>query len=374
MMNEDKRKKIPVNIISGPLGVGKTTTINHILRLRPENERWAVLVNEYGLVGLDAAFMSTETSGVQIKEVAGGCICCSAGFMFEVSLVLLLQRRPDRLLIEPTGLAALSGILDTLDRAGIREAVDLRSVLCLLDPVQYKESMRRPEVQDQIEAADVLLASRSDLASPQQLHAFHEWANDIFPPKRCIKQIVHGEISIELLDLVVDRDSVVPRAGHHHGTDHKHDAHAHTDHVHTDHKKDAHAHTDHGHTDHEQSDTQIYCDETQPIVQRVHRSEQASTIGWICWEQLIFDAESVSCWLSALSKLPNTLRVKAVLRTNEGWWTFNFSHGVEEVKPSGYRRDSRIEMITEGEFVSNPNDLEQRLQACLISNDALEVK
>ena len=49
------RKRIPVNIIAGPLGVGKTTTINHLLELRPENERWAVLVNEYGLVGLDAA-------------------------------------------------------------------------------------------------------------------------------------------------------------------------------------------------------------------------------------------------------------------------------------------------------------------------------
>jgi len=58
----------------------------------------------------------------EIREVAGGCICCSAGIMFEVSLVMLLQRRPVRLLIEPTGLAALPGILDTLNRPGIREA------------------------------------------------------------------------------------------------------------------------------------------------------------------------------------------------------------------------------------------------------------
>ncbi len=110
-MSTKNRKPIPINIISGPLGVGKTTTINHLMELRPPEERWAILVNEYGLVGLDAALMQTESerkggAGVEIREVAGGCICCSAGFMFEVSLVFLLQRRPDRLLIEPTGLAA----------------------------------------------------------------------------------------------------------------------------------------------------------------------------------------------------------------------------------------------------------------------------
>ena len=155
-MSNSPRKRIPVNIVSGSLGVGKTTTINHLLSLRPENERWAVLVNEYGLVGLDAALMKTDasvkgSSGVLIKEVAGGCICCSAGFMFEISLVLLLQRRPDRLLIEPTGLAALSGILDTLDKPGVREAVDVRAVLCLLDPARFEESILSDEVQDQVE-------------------------------------------------------------------------------------------------------------------------------------------------------------------------------------------------------------------------------
>ena len=110
------RKPIPINIVAGTLGVGKTTTINHLLEQRPEDEKWAILINEYGLIGVDAALVESPAKGqgqpgVQIKEVAGGCICCSAGFMFEVSLVLLLQRRPQRLLIEPTGLAALSGIL-----------------------------------------------------------------------------------------------------------------------------------------------------------------------------------------------------------------------------------------------------------------------
>ena len=94
-------KRVPVNVIGGSLGVGKTTTINHLMAQRPVGERWAVLVNEYGLIGLDAALIEGEgrsaggQNGVEIREVAGGCICCSAGIFFEMSLVQLLQRRPD---------------------------------------------------------------------------------------------------------------------------------------------------------------------------------------------------------------------------------------------------------------------------------------
>ena len=126
--------------------------------------------------------------------MAGGCICCSAGSAFEVSLVVMLQRRPDRLIIEPTGLAALSGILDTLDKPGIQESVDVRSVVCLLTQQKFSESLLREEVQDQVEAADVLLASRSDLATTDQLEKFHAWTDSIFPAKKCVDQIVHGRI------------------------------------------------------------------------------------------------------------------------------------------------------------------------------------
>jgi len=138
------RPRIPVNLIAGPLGVGKTTAMNHLLERRPHGERWAVLVNEYGLVGLDAALLESAADGqpregVLVREVAGGCICCSAGLMFDVSLVLLLRQRPDRLLIEPTGLAALSRVLDTLNRLGIRKAVDVRSIVWLFDPARFRE-------------------------------------------------------------------------------------------------------------------------------------------------------------------------------------------------------------------------------------------
>ncbi|MEO1172676.1 MAG: GTP-binding protein, partial [Myxococcota bacterium] len=152
-------KKVPVNIVTGPLGVGKTTAINHLIAQRPAEEKWAILLNEYGQIGLDAALMDLRRANdsVGVREVAGGCICCSAGIMFEVELVLLLRQRPDRLLIEPTGLATVSGILETLGRDGIREAVDLRSVVCLLDPRNLDAASFTVELSDQVDAADVLV-------------------------------------------------------------------------------------------------------------------------------------------------------------------------------------------------------------------------
>jgi G3E family GTPase len=356
-MKREARGRIPVNLISGPLGVGKTTTINHLLAHRPEGERWAVLVNEYGLVGLDAALMESavdpgQPGGVEIREVAGGCICCSAGFMFEVSLVLLLQRRPDRLLIEPTGLAALSGILDTLDRPGIREAVDVRSVVCLLDPVRLRADVRREEVRDQVEAADVLLASRTDLSTAEQIESYRSWANGFFPPKRFVGQVEQGRVPLALLDLVADRRSAAPRGGHRHGTDHHH-PHEHDD-------------LDHDRVREEKA-TEVLCDATRPIVQRSHRSPLTSTLGWVCWDGLVFDAERTSCWLNELARLPGARRTKAVLRTNEGWWGFNIANGVEEVRPSGYRRDSRLELVIESDAFPDADALGQALRACLVA-------
>ena len=77
-------KAIPTNIITGFLGVGKTTLIKQLLKTKPEGETWAILVNEFGEVGIDAGLLEVNNSGVQIREVAGGCMCCAAGVPTQV--------------------------------------------------------------------------------------------------------------------------------------------------------------------------------------------------------------------------------------------------------------------------------------------------
>jgi hypothetical protein len=101
------------NLITGFLGSGKTTSILHLLANKDPAEKWAVLVNEFGEVGIDGALLSD--SGAMIKEIPGGCMCCVNGLPMQVGLnTLLRQGKPDRLLIEPTGLGHPKQILDLL--------------------------------------------------------------------------------------------------------------------------------------------------------------------------------------------------------------------------------------------------------------------
>ena len=123
---------VPTNVITGFLGVGKTTAIQHLLASKPAHERWAVLVNEFGEVGVDGALFGPEQGGeVFVREVPGGCMCCAAGLPMQVALnQLLAKARPHRLLIEPTGLGHPREVLETLSDS-VRNGV-------LEHPLQYQ--------------------------------------------------------------------------------------------------------------------------------------------------------------------------------------------------------------------------------------------
>ncbi len=107
-VDQAKIQSVPTHIITGFLGAGKTSAILHLLKHKADNERWAVLVNEFGEIGVDGSIFSgqqTEMQGVFVREVPGRCMCCVAGVPMKVALnQLLAKAKPDRLLIEPTGL------------------------------------------------------------------------------------------------------------------------------------------------------------------------------------------------------------------------------------------------------------------------------
>jgi len=95
---------IPVHIISGFLGAGKTTLLKHLLQQKPEQEIWAVLMNEFGQIGVDQQLLPQD-QGYAVKELLGGCLCCSSQLPMQIALSRLLSEvKPDRLFIEPTGL------------------------------------------------------------------------------------------------------------------------------------------------------------------------------------------------------------------------------------------------------------------------------
>tara|TARA_R110001592_G_scaffold363391_1_gene687061 strand:- start:20447 stop:21448 length:1002 start_codon:yes stop_codon:yes gene_type:complete len=161
-------KSIPTNVITGFLGVGKTTAILHLLSQKPTEERWAVLVNEFGEVGIDGSLFSgkeSEKNSVFIREVAGGCMCCAAGLPMQIALNMLLTRaKPHRLLIEPTGLGHPKEVLAVLTAEHYKEVLDLRATVTLVDARKVRDDRyaNHPSFNQQLAIADVIVANKSD--------------------------------------------------------------------------------------------------------------------------------------------------------------------------------------------------------------------
>ena len=165
----DPIKNVPTNIITGFLGVGKSSAIVHLLQSKPDDERWAILVNEFGEIGVDGALLqgqSTEESGVFIREVPGGCMCCAAGVPMQVALnQLLTKSRPDRLLIEPTGLGHPLEVLRVLAEQQYQGVLSIQRIITLVDARQLSDSRysEHETFKQQIAIADVIVGNKQDL-------------------------------------------------------------------------------------------------------------------------------------------------------------------------------------------------------------------
>lgn len=193
---------IPVNLVTGFLGVGKTTAIRHLLDRHPRTERWAVLVNEFGEVGVDGALLARDE--VVVEEVAGGCLCCVAAPAFTTGLNRLIRRhRPDRILIEPSGLGHPAQVIDTLVGPLYAGVLNLRATLCLMDArhLASPRHLAHPNFQDQIHLADVLVANKLDLYTEAEVAAFTEFAAAQRPRKRLVAMVEHGRLDPAWLDL-----------------------------------------------------------------------------------------------------------------------------------------------------------------------------
>lgn len=131
-------------LVTGFLGSGKTTTLLHLLSQKPSGEKWAILVNEFGEIGVDGALLAD--SGATLKEVPGGCLCCVNGLPLQIGLNTLLTRnQPDRLLIEPTGLGHPAQILALLASDTYQNWLSLRAALRLLGNHGWRRALNQGE-------------------------------------------------------------------------------------------------------------------------------------------------------------------------------------------------------------------------------------
>lgn len=195
---------IPVSIITGFLGSGKTTLINRLLR-RPEMNRVAVVVNELGEIGVDNDLV--EVSSEQMMLLNNGCLCCVLrGDLQETLRDLFLKRRNgevidfDRVVIETTGLADPAPVIQTLITDTLLiEQYRLDCVVTLVDAVNAPGQVEQfTEPVKQIALADRLVVTKSDLVSAAQLDGLTERLNDI-NPRAPVRVAHHGEIELSFL-------------------------------------------------------------------------------------------------------------------------------------------------------------------------------
>jgi G3E family GTPase len=300
------------NLITGFLGSGKTTTIRHLLASKPEHERWAVLVNEFGEIGIDGALLAD--SGAVLKEIPGGCMCCVNGLPMQVGLNMLLQQsKPDRLLIEPTGLGHPKQILSLLTQDSYAGWIDLQATLCLLDARQLSEPryVENENFRDQLAAADVILASKSDTYQPQDLLALQHWAKQD-PLQRPLYHIQQGQADVALLDLPRTNRTELPDAQQHH-------SHA---------KK--------------QGLAALSLPENSRWRRALNQGQGFTSCGWIFDADTVFDTVGIMEWI----RLAPVERAKGVVRIAEGTLLIN-RQGQDlniETRPVA-PLDSRIELI-----------------------------
>ena len=324
---------IPTNLITGFLGSGKTTVILELLKSRPENSRWAVLVNEFGDVGIDGALFENKDKGLFIKEVPGGCLCCAAGLPLQMSLNLLIkQAQPERILIEPTGVGHPKKVMETLTGEFYNNVLDVRATICLVEAkkLQEKKYLDNETFMDQIQMSDILLASKADLATAEELSYFKEFSQYFKIPKEYIEAIEFGSFPIAVLDIKRNEQRLydfpdTDAKGHSPKAAPK--GHSHTTAPQKEQTEEAL----------QKTDTNGGCDWKR----FENNGHDYYGCGWIFNKSIVFDEMRLEQWVNNES----FSRVKGIFHTNNGWLLFNRSEQAFTKQASVYNDDSRVELI-----------------------------
>lgn len=308
---------VPLNIITGFLGAGKTTAIRYLLEHGRQNERWAVLVNEFGKIGIDQAVLSgaegIENSGeITVKEVPGGCLCCTNHLPLQVALSQLLTRaNPARVLIEPTGLGHPARLLDALREPHWREALDVRATITLVDARELADPrvLAHETFRAQLEAADVLVFSKDDALSDKERERAREFAAGLIPPKAHVHFMAAGEMQREWLDLPARPQPLrrsllhIPAA----------------------------------------FNAPVFSENTEPPYHYSEALADVALAGWVFPRDWVFTHDAL---LNVLFSIEQTLRVKGVFHTDKGWIFFNATRHETAVNSEPSRSDSRLEVIS----------------------------
>lgn len=326
---------VPSHIITGFLGAGKTTLLNALLQQKPAGETWAVLMNEFGRIGVDQALISQQ-EGIAIKEVLGGCLCCTSQLPMQVALARLLSSaKPDRLFIEPTGMGHPDQLIEQLSEAHWQKALSLRAVVTVVNGCTLQDSrlLAHDIFSAQVQVADLLLVSNSASMTAADQQALMQLTARFHKQPQQVYFIEQGQIDFSVLDQPRPNSTMRKRP--------------------------------------------LLQAVTQPVAAQVpeeqddtglalpyHYVEQASgqeVGGWRLPGDWVFERNRL---LNCLMDEQHWLRIKGVLQVEDGWVSLNLVPYSMRFDSHEGLSDNRLEII--GEPGRDWAGLEQRLLGCLL--------
>ena len=246
--------KLPVTVVTGFLGSGKTTLIRHLMT-NPQGKRLAVVVNEFGDVGVDGEILKScaipECPAENIMELANGCICCTVAddFIPTIEALMALKPRPEHIIIETSGLALPKPLLKAFDWPDIRTKITVDGVIALADAEAVAAGRFAPDVkaveaqrsaddsldhetplsevfEDQISCADIILLTKPDLAGADGLAKAKDIIAAEAPRPLPVVEVAEGIVDPRIvlgLEAAAE-DDMDARPSHHDGhDDHEHD-------------------------------------------------------------------------------------------------------------------------------------------------------
>ena len=344
---------VKVDIVSGFLGAGKTTFMKKMVAEAYAGEKVVIVENEFGEIGIDAGFL--KDTGIQVSEINGGCVCCTLVGDFTKNLHNVIETyHPDRIIVEPSGVAKLSDVMVSVMDVAKSEDCQINSLVTVINSLKARKQMKAfgEFFIDQIEHATVVVLSRTQKADQEQLEFCTEEIKEHNPKATVITTPWDQLDGKKILETIEGRDSLEVQAlaelhhaeeeaeHHHHHHDHDHDEHEHEhhhDHDHDEHEHEHEHHHDHDHEEHEhEHEHHHHYDEHGNCSCGHHHHADDIFTTWGKETPHKFNKETIETALKAFAETDDygyIVRSKGIVPAEDGSWIyFDLVDGEYEIR------------------------------------------
>ena len=360
---------VKVDVISGFLGAGKTTLIQKIFESVLKKEKVVLIENEFGEIGIDGTFL--KESGIQIKEINAGCICCSLVGDFSASMKEVLDKyQPERIIIEPSGVGKLSDIVNAVLK--LKEELQINILATVVDGPKTKMYIKNfgEFFLNQVEAANTIIISKTDKMEESKIIEVMDLIKERNNHAKIITTSIQELNSEELVKILEEKKSLKEEllsemkevhehecchGHHHHDEDEEHECchgHHHHDedeeheccHGHHHHDEDKEHECCHGHHHHDEDEEHECCHEHHH-----HDADEVFT-SWGKETPKAISYEELNSFLKALANdesLGMIIRSKGVLKAsdNDKWYYYDFVSGDYDIRLGNPDYTGRIVVI-----------------------------